>query len=82
VLRLSSDTSLKSFVIEGFSVLGKSKLSVIPGTRKLHISAVPNDSGASVTIVGRVILSGVNDVQVIVTAADGTSQTYIVKVKA
>jgi hypothetical protein len=82
VLRLSSDTSLKSFVIEGFSVLGKSKLSVLPGTRKLHVSAVANDAGASVTIIGRDIVAGVNDVQVRVTAADGTSQTYLVKVRA
>jgi hypothetical protein len=82
VLRLSSDTSLKSFLIEGFSVLGKSKLSVLPGTRKLHVSAVANDAGASVTIIGRDIVAGVNDVQVRVTAADGTSQTYLVKVRA
>jgi len=82
VLRLSADTSLKSFVIEGFSVLGKSKLSVLPGTRKLHVSAVANDAGASVTIIGRDIVAGVNDVQVRVTAADGTSQTYLVKVRA
>jgi hypothetical protein len=82
VLRLSSDTSLKSFVIEGFGVLGKSKLSVLPGTRKLHVSAVANDAGASVTIIGRDIVAGVNDVQVRVTAADGTSQTYLVKVRA
>ena len=79
---LSSDTSLKSFTIEGFNVLGKSKLSVLPGTSKLHVSAQANNSGASVSISGRDIHSGVNDVVVTVTAADGTSQTYTVKVKA
>ena len=79
---LSNDTSLKSFTIEGFNVLGKSKLSVIPGTAKLHVSAQATNSGASVSISGRDIHSGVNDVVVTVTAADGTSQTYTVKVKA
>jgi len=79
---LSNDTSLKSFTIEGFNVLGKGKLSVIPGTTKLHVSAQATNSGASVSISGRDIHAGVNDVAVTVTAADGTSQTYIVKVKA
>jgi hypothetical protein len=79
---LSNDTSLKSFTIEGFSVLGKSKLSVLPGTTKLHVSAQATNSGASVSITGRDIHSGVNDVVVTVTAADGTSQSYTVKVKA
>ena len=79
---LSTDTSLKSFTIEGFDMRGKSKLNVIPGTTKLHISAQANDAGASVSITGRDIVAGVNTVTVTVTAADGTSQTYIVKVKA
>jgi hypothetical protein len=82
VLRLSSDTSLKLFVIEGFSVLGKTKLNVLPGTTKLHVSAAATDPGASVTIIGRDVISGLNNVQVRVTAADGTSQTYLVKVRA
>ena len=79
---LSADTSLKTFTIEGFNMLGKSKLSVIPGTTKLHISAQANDAGASVSITGRDISAGENTVTVTVTAADGTSQSYIVKVKA
>jgi hypothetical protein len=79
---LSNDTTLKTFTIEGFNVLGKSKLSVIPGTTKLHVSAQATNSGASVSISGRDIHSGVNDVVVTVTAADGTSQTYTVRVKA
>jgi hypothetical protein len=79
---LSNDTTLKTFTIEGFNVLGKGKLSVIPGTTKLHVSAQATNSGASVSISGRDIHSGVNEVVVTVTAADGTSQTYTVRVKA
>ena len=79
---LSSDKSLSSFKIQGFNVLGKSKINVLPGTTKLHVSAIANAAGASVTITGRDIQAGLNDVVVTVTAADGTSQTYTVKVKA
>jgi hypothetical protein len=79
---LSADTTLKSFTIEGFNMLGKSKLSVIPGTSKLHVSAQANDAAASVSITGRDIVAGVNTVTVTVTAANGTSQSYVVKVKA
>jgi len=79
---LSSDKSLSSFKIQGFSVLGKTKLTVAKGTTKLLVSAIANGTGASVTIAGRDIQPGSNDVVVTVTAADGTSQTYTVKVKA
>jgi hypothetical protein len=81
---LSNDKTLKSFSIEGFNVLGKSKLTVASGTRKLRVSAQANNSGASVSISGRDILPGSNNVVVTVTAADGTSTSYtvIVKVKA
>ena len=79
---LSSDKSLSSFKIQGFNVLGKSKINVLPGTTKLHVSAIANAAGSSVTITGRDIQPGLNDVVVTVTAADGTSQTYTVKVKA
>ena len=81
---LSNDNSLKVFTIEGFNVLGKSKLTVMPGTTKLHITAQANFSGASVSISGRDITPGSNTVTVTVTAADGSTATYtvIVKVKA
>ena len=79
---LSSDKTLSSFKIQGFSVLGKTKLTVAKGTTKLLVSAIANGIGASVTITGRDIQPGSNDVVVTVTAADGTSQTYTVKVKA
>jgi len=81
---LSNDSSLKTFNIEGFNVLGKSKITVMPGTTKLHISAQANFAGASVSVSGRDIVPGSNTVTVTVTAADGTSTTYtvIVKVKA
>ncbi len=79
---LSADTSLKSFTIEGFNMIGKSKLRVLPGTTKLHVSAQANDAGASVSITGRDIVAGENTVTVTVTAADGTSQSYVVKVRA
>ena len=79
---LSSDKSLSVFKIEGFNVLGKSKINVLPGTTKLHVTAIANAAGSSVSITGRDIQPGLNDVVVTVTAADGTSQTYTVKVKA
>ena len=79
---LSADTSLKSFTIEGFNMLGKSKLKVLPGTTKLHISAQANNAGASVSITGRDIVAGVNTVTITVTAADGSSKSYVVKVRA
>jgi hypothetical protein len=82
VASLSSDKSLSSFKIQGFNVLGKSKINVLPGTTKLHVSAIANAAGASVTITGRDIQPGLNDVVVTVKAADGTTQTYTVKVKA
>ena len=79
---LSNDTSLSSFKIQGFNVLGKSKINVLPGTTRVHVSAIANAPGASVTITSRDIQPGLNDVIVVVTAADGTTQTYTVKVKA
>jgi hypothetical protein len=79
---LSSDKSLSTFTIQGFNVLGKSKINVLPGTTKLKVTAIAAAAGSSVTIVGRDIQPGLNDVVVTVTAADGTSQTYTVRVKA
>jgi hypothetical protein len=79
---LSSDKSLSTFTIQGFNVLGKSKMNVLPGTTKLKVTAIAAAAGSSVTIVGRDIQPGLNDVVVTVTAADGTSQTYTVRVKA
>ena len=79
---LSSNTSLKRFTIQGISMLSKTKLTVLPGTTKLHVSAEANDPGASVTITGRDIKAGFNNVTVTVIAADGTSQSYVVRVKA
>ena len=79
---LSSDKTLSTFTIQGFNVLGKSRITVLPGTTKLKVTAIAAAAGSSVTIVGRDIQPGLNDVVVTVTAADGTSQTYTVKVKA
>jgi hypothetical protein len=79
---LSSDKSLSTFTIQGFNVLGKSRINVLPGTTKLKVTAIAAAAGSSVTIVGRDIQPGLNDVVVTVTAADGTSQTYTVRVKA
>jgi hypothetical protein len=79
---LSGDKSLSTFTIQGFNVLGKSRITVLPGTTKLKVTAIATAPGASVTITGRDIQPGLNDVVVTVTAADGTSQTYTVRVKA
>ncbi|MFM8927311.1 MAG: hypothetical protein ACKOFA_03820, partial [Rhodoluna sp.] len=82
VTALSNDTSLKSFTIEGFNVLGKSRISVPAGTTKLRVTAQANFAGASITIAGRDIVAGLNTVTVTVTAADGTVAVYTVKVRA
>jgi hypothetical protein len=79
---LSSDVTLSSFKIQGFNVLGKAKITVAKGTTKLHVSAIANAAGASVSISGREIQPGFNYLIVTVTAADGSSQTYTVRVKA
>jgi hypothetical protein len=79
---LSNDKTLKTFKIQGFNVLGKAQITVAKGTTKLHVEAAANADGSSVTISGRDIQPGSNDLVVTVTAADGTSQSYTVKVKA
>jgi len=78
---VSNDATLKTFTIEGFNVLTKSKLTVVSGTRKLHVTALANFSGASVSIKGKVIVPGSNTLTVTVTAADGTVAKYVVIVK-
>jgi hypothetical protein len=78
---VSNDATLKTFTIEGFNVLTKSKLTVLSGTRKLHVTALANFSGASVSIKGKDIVPGRNTLTVTVTAADGTVAKYVVIVK-
>jgi len=82
VARLSSDTSLTVFRIEGANVLGKTKARVIPGITRLRIYAVANSDGASVKINSYLVKPGDNWLVVTVTAADGTTQDYTVKVVA
>jgi hypothetical protein len=87
---LSSDAGLSVFTIQGFNMLlsqgpdatVKSKISVLGGTTKLNVSAVASGKGASVSITGRDIIAGDNNLVVTVTAADGTVKVYKVKVKA
>jgi len=79
---LSNVVTLKVFTIEGFNVLNKTRLSVPAGTTKLRVNAQASFDGASVEIIGRDIKPGINFVSVKVTAADGTTATYTVRVKA
>ena len=79
---LSNVVTLKVFTIEGFNVLNKTRLSVPAGTTKLRVNAQASFDGASVEITGREIKPGINFVTVKVTAADGTTATYTVRVKA
>jgi hypothetical protein len=84
----SSDATLSSLYISPGSLYpsfssGTTYYSatVSASTTRLTVSAVPNDSGASVYVSGASSLSvGQNSVYVTVTAEDGTQQTYTINV--
>ncbi|MFM8926984.1 MAG: hypothetical protein ACKOFA_02130, partial [Rhodoluna sp.] len=77
----ASDTSLSSFDVNGTSVTNGSSVSVVAGTTRVRVSAIPNDPTASVSISGRSgLIAGANTLTVVVTALSGDSTTYTVTI--
>ena len=84
----SKDNSLKSLEVVGYSIepsFDSSKqdytLTVENGVTTLNINAIPNDEKSSVTINGNGNLNvGINNVNVVVTAEDGSQKIYTIKV--
>ena len=84
----SSDASLKELDVLEASIdpkfdkdITEYSLDVAPGVSSLNINAVPNNSSATVKIVGNSGFKvGENIVQIIVTAEDGSTKTYTLKV--
>jgi hypothetical protein len=77
VTPLSSDTSLKTFTVNGEVVQGSIDLPV--GSKSVTVVAVANDGGAKVEITGNTSLNpGSNTVRVRVTAANGDVKDYTV----
>ncbi|NBT47531.1 MAG: hypothetical protein EBT07_06870, partial [Actinobacteria bacterium] len=76
-----SDTTLKSFTINGNDVQDGDTVLVAAGTSRVRVSAIANDSKASVTIEGKSDLkAGSNSLVVTVTALNGAKSTYVVTV--
>lgn len=84
----SNDATLKQLdVLEGSlsptfdKTQNEYKINVNPGITSLHINAVPTSDAASYKIVSNSGFKvGMNTVQIIVTAEDGTKNTYTLKV--
>jgi hypothetical protein len=77
-----SDTTLKTFTVNGKAVSAGDILEVAPGVSKVSVSAIANDSKASVTISGKSGLkAGDNLLIVKVTALSGDSTTYAVTLR-
>ena len=88
VVNYSSDNNLEALTIEGFSLsptFNKNTLeyavTVLPTTKSVKIDAKANDKKAQVTINGNDNLAeGQNEVNVVVTAENGATKTYVIKV--
>lgn len=74
----SSDKTLSEFKINNVSVLsGNETVTVDHGTESVTVLATPTSNLATRVIMGATgLVTGNNTVQVVVTAADGTSRTY------
>lgn len=86
---LSNDTSFSVFRVDATDVTDDSTLNYPPGTMSVGITATPNSGAASRTINGDAaadpvtvgsLASGDNDVDVLVTAEDGTQAHHHVNV--
>lgn len=83
-VKKSSDATLKSLSIENEEISPSFKSDILEYSaeidskyEKIKINAVPNDSKASVTGTGEIDMSdGINKLEVVVTAEDGTIKTY------
>lgn len=88
VVTKSSDATLKSLDVSGYTLspsFNKDKttysMKVKSNISGLNVSAIPNDSNSTVEVTGNSgWQSGVNTINVKVTAEDGTTKTYIVNV--
>ncbi len=79
VTPLSSDTTLKTFTVNGTT--SPTSLDLPVGSKSVVVVAVANDSGAKVEVTGNTALNaGANTVRVRVTAANGDVQDYNVTV--
>lgn len=77
----SSNTGLKELEVEGYKVVKKDEdsyeLKVKSTVNKIKINAITQDSKAKVTGTGeQKLLEGKNNIDIIVTAEDGTTKTY------
>ena len=76
-----SDTTLSTFTINGTSVTDGASVSVVAGTTRVRVAAIPTDPTASVSITGRSnLVAGSNTLTVVVKALSGDSTTYTVTV--
>ena len=86
IVNYSSDNNLKSLSIEGFDitpVFNKNTLeysvTLKPTTTSIKVNATLSDSKAKLSGVGDVeVKEGTNQINVVVTAENGTSKTYVI----
>ena len=78
VTPLSTDTSLKTFTVNGIS--SPTSLDLPVGSKSVVVVAVPNDAGAKAEITGTSVSAGSNTVRVRVTAPSGDFLDYNVAV--
>ena len=88
IINYSSDNNLKSLSIDGFEISPKFDQKsleytslVTADTTKIKINGEVNDKKAKVSGLGEFdVKEGLNEFNVVVTAENGTSKTYVVKV--
>lgn len=78
---LSTDTSLKTFTVNGTTAGTGSTFELPVGTTSVTVVATATDSGATVAIAGATgLVAGKNTLTVTVTAADGSKKSYTVSI--
>lgn len=88
-VKKSDDATLKSLSIEGINITPEFKSDVLEykalaeaNVEKIKIIASPNNGKASVVGAGENDVSaGVNKLEIVVTAEDGTTKTYVINVE-
>ena len=88
IINYSSDNNLKSLSIDGFEISPKFDQKtleytslVTADTTKIKINGEVNDKKAKVSGLGEFdVKEGLNEFNIVVTAENGTSKTYVVKV--
>jgi hypothetical protein len=77
----ASDTTLKTFTVNGTAVTDGATINVAAGTTRLKVSAIANDAKASISITGKTdLVAGANTLRVTVKALSGDTTTYTVTV--